>query len=102
MQEKKDHLPVYGVGPIYGVLIIAATVVACILTVLGLFERYKIENGKVALILFGILLLAGGFLVWFKAAFRIDKYIKSNELCTDGIYGWVRNPCYIGCFLPSL
>ena len=99
MQEKKDHLPVYGVGPIYGVLIIAATVAACILTVLGLFERYKIENGKVALILFGILLLAGGFLVWFKAAFRIDKYIKSNELCTDGIYGWVRNPCYSGILL---
>ena len=42
MQEKKDHLPVYGV------LIIAATVVACILTALGLFERYKIENGEVA------------------------------------------------------
>ena len=48
MQEKKDHLPVYGVGPIYGVLIIAATVVACILTALGLFEWYKIENGEVA------------------------------------------------------
>lgn len=30
MQEKKDHLPVYGVGPIYGVLIIAATAAVCI------------------------------------------------------------------------
>lgn len=48
MQEKKDHLPVYGVGPIYGVLIIAATAAVCILTALGLFERYKIENGEVA------------------------------------------------------
>lgn len=99
MQEKKEHLPVYGVGPVYGVLIIAATVAACILTALGMFDRYKIENGKVAFILLGILLMAGGFLVWFKAAFRIDKYIKSNELCTDGIYGWVRNPCYSGILL---
>lgn len=99
MQEKKEHLPVYGVGPVYGVLIIAATVAACILTALGMFDRYKIENGKVAFILLGILLMAGGFLVWFKAAFRIDKYIESNELCTDGIYEWVRNPCYSGILL---
>lgn len=99
MQKKKEHLPVYGVGPVYGVLIIAATVAACILTALGMFDRYKIENGKVAFILLGILLMAGGFLVWFKAAFRIDKYIKSNELCTDGIYEWVRNPCYSGILL---
>ena len=99
MQEKKEHLPVYGVGPVYGVLIIAATVAACILTALGMFDRYEIENGKVAFILLGILLMAGGFLVWFKAAFRIDKYIKSNELCTDGIYEWVRNPCYSGILL---
>lgn len=31
--------------------------------------------------------------------FRIDKYIKGNTLCTDGIYAWVRNPCYSGIML---
>lgn len=99
MRENKNHLPVYGVGPFYGVGIILITVIACILSGLGYLDAFKISETKCIFLLLGILLCIIGFVVWFKAAFRIDKYIISNELCTDGIYSWVRNPCYSGIML---
>ena len=99
MEKEKKHLPIYGVGPLYGIIIMAVTVLGCILTIMGKLDAYKIQKGKETVILFGILLILGGVFTWFKAASRIDKYIKDNELCTAGIYSWVRNPCYSGILL---
>lgn len=99
MKDKKEHLPIYGVGPIYGIVIIALTVAGCILSAMGKFDVFKYEMNRVAFLIIGIAIFAFGFIVWFRAAFTIDKYIKSNELCVDGIYSWVRNPCYSGIML---
>lgn len=98
MSDKK-HLPVYGVGPIYGVIIIAATVLGIFLSAAGILDFSKVPFSKIPFIIAGIAVAALGFWVWFSAAFRIDKYIKGNVLCTDGIYAWVRNPCYSGIML---
>lgn len=99
MKMQKEHLPVYGVGPIYGVCIIAATLIGIILSCMNVIPAWNFSVLKVPCIIIGILIAFTGFLVWFKAALRIDKYIVSNKLCTDGIYAIVRNPCYSGIML---
>lgn len=100
----KEHLPIYGVGPFYGVGIIAATVIGIVLSVTGVIKSGKIENTGVIIgfIVIGILVLLIGFFVWKAAAFgskSIDKYIETNTLCTIGVYSIVRNPCYSGIML---
>ena len=97
--KEKEHLPVYGVGPIYGVTIIVLTVLGVFLSVNEMINFGKMTFMKIPFIILGILIVLFGFWVWYKAAFRIDKYIKGNKLCTDGIYAWVRNPCYSGIML---
>ena len=66
---------------------------------MGIFNDFKLFETKVVFIIIGICIFLFGFWVWYKGAFKIDKYIKSNQLCTDGIYGLVRNPCYSGIML---
>lgn len=66
---------------------------------MGVIPARKAAALKIPFMIAGICIELFGFLVWFKAAFRIDKYIVSNKLCTDGIYAIVRNPCYSGIML---
>lgn len=98
---QKEHLPIYGVGPFYGVGIIAATESGIVLSVTGVIKSGKIENtGFIAsFIVIGALIFLLGFFVWKTAALgskSIDQYIESNTLCTVGVYNMVRNPCYSG------
>ena len=48
----------------------------------------------------GLLILMGGG-VWFTGALRsdMDTSITENKLQTKGIYSWVRNPMYSGCWM---
>lgn len=98
-KNEKGHLPVYGVGPIYGVGIIAATAAGIVLSCIGIIPAGGPAAVKILFAVIGIVIAGLGLFVWFKAAFRIDKYIVSNKLCTDGIYSVVRNPCYSGITL---
>ncbi len=95
----KKHLPVYGVGPIYGATIILVTIVGIILSNQKMLNCGKFDKIKTWFIVTGILILAYGFSVWYRAAFKIDKYITTNKLCTMGVYAVVRNPCYSGIML---
>lgn len=97
--DNKKHLPVYGVGPFYGIIIIAATAAGIILSATGKLDFSRLTFSKIPFILIGTAIAVFGFYVWYKAAFSIEKYIKGNTLCTDGIYAWVRNPCYSGIML---
>lgn len=101
---KKEHLPIYGVGPFYGVGIIGMTVLEILLSYLGSIESGKIENQfmQAVFVIAGVLICLVGFWVWKSAALgdkSIDKYIESNTLCTTGVYSIVRNPCYSGIML---
>lgn len=97
--NKKEHLPIYGVGPIYGVSIMIITLIGIVLSVIGVLDAFKVSATRIPFMIIGIFIIVFGFWVWYKGAFKIDKYITSNELCTDGIYAWVRNPCYSGIML---
>lgn len=100
-QTGKGHLPIYGVGPFYGIGVIFLTVVGIIISVLGLLNSGMIHNTILVMVFItlGVLVIIGGFIVWKSAAVgkgSIDEYIESNTLCTTGIYRIVRNPCYSG------
>lgn len=101
---QKEHLPRYGVGPFYGVGIIAATMIGIVLSVTGVIKSGKVSNTWiiVGFVITGILIFLIGFGVWKAAALgskSIDKYIETNTLCTTGVYSIVRNPCYSGIML---
>lgn len=102
--KQKEHLPIYGVGPFYGIGIIASTVISVILSCIGLLDSGKIKEIFLILIFIisGIAIALIGFFIWKAAALgnkSIDKYIETNTLCTTGVYSFVRNPCYSGIML---
>lgn len=94
--ENKKHLPMYGVGPIYGAVIIAATVAAVIAGHNTLFEKGIIKGLKIPSVIIGMLLIIFGLYLWHGAVFRarVDDGIINNKLVTTGVYSLVRNPIY--------
>ena len=94
--NQRKHLPLYGVGPIYGVTIILASVAGIIMSEKGFLNSGKYECLKVPLLIIGIILMASGISIWIAAAIKekIDDNIKNNHLVTTGIYAYVRNPLY--------
>lgn len=94
--KNKEHLPMYGIGPLYVGIIIAVTVGAVILgqqsfTAAGIISALKIPS-----LIIGIIFAALGILLWYSAAIRskLDDSIAENKLVTTGVYGLVRNPIY--------
>lgn len=94
--KNQDHLPMYGIGPLYVGIIIAVTVGAVILgqqsfTAAGIISALKIPS-----LIIGIVFAALGILLWYSAAIRskLDDSIAENKLVTTGVYELVRNPIY--------
>ncbi|MDE6664734.1 MAG: isoprenylcysteine carboxylmethyltransferase family protein [Ruminococcus sp.] len=94
--KQEKHLSMYGIGPIYGVVIIIVTIVAVIAGHTSIFDGGNINVLKVPSIILGILLIIFSVVIWYNALFRakIDDGIIGNKLITTGIYSFVRNPIY--------
>ena len=97
MNSKKD---VYGVGPIYGLITGILTITSIVLSVLNIIPG-RINNKIIVLILIilGICFMVYGFILWKRAVIDnklVEDYIEKDKLCTEGVYGIVRNPCYTG------
>lgn len=94
--NKKEHLPIYGVGPIYVVVIIVCTVVGIGLSVLGVVPYIILNSMKFLLLILGSLFVLLGIYFWISAIFqsKLDSNIRSNTLITTGVYAYVRNPIY--------
>lgn len=97
MNSKKD---VYGVGPIYGLVVGILTITSIVLSVLNIIPG-RINNKIIVLILIilGICFMVYGFILWKRAVIDnklVEDYIEKDKLCTEGVYGIVRNPCYTG------
>ena len=102
--KNNKHLPLFGVGPLYGLFVIGLTALGIILSCFGFLDSglITIKWLKILFIIIGVLIIIEGFIVWAKAALgrkNIDYYIKNNILWTDGIYSICRNPCYSGIAL---
>lgn len=94
--KKKDHLPMYGIGPLYVGIIIVVTVGAVILGQQSFAAAGMISALKIPSLIIGIILAVLGALMWYGAAIRskLDDNIAENKLVTTGVYGFVRNPIY--------
>ena len=99
---KKNHLPLFGVGPVYAIVIVLVTVLAVVLKS-SLPSVMPPRTIQIIMKLIGFFLLVLAGCIWVMAAVvsKIDEHILKNELVTDGIYAWVRNPLYaaflLGC-----
>lgn len=94
--KSKNHLPLIGVGPVYGIVCIILTLAAIIV---GLFEPLKsgvISVLRIPFFIIGAVLIIFGVYLWVSANFRsgLGKNIKENVLITTGVYSLVRNPVY--------
>ncbi len=98
--KEGQKLPMFGIGPylIYGIAILNAIVIILSVYVfkVGVWEGVWILLFRIV----GILMTALGITVWFIGAVRsdMDESITENKLKADGIYSWVRNPMYTGCW----
>ena len=99
--NNKKHLPIFGVGPAYGAVVIVSSLIGIFLSAFDVIDSGKVEEkwAVVLMIIIGTALCVSGACLWFPTAFgknSIPKYITENKLCVTGVYKIVRNPCYTG------
>ena len=98
--KEGQKLPMFGIGPylIYGVAFLNAVVIVLTSYVfkVGILENIWVWIFRIA----GGIAIILGIVIWFIGAVRsgMDENITDNKLKTDGIYSWVRNPMYTGCW----
>ncbi len=94
--KKKEHLPLFGVGPLIVGFQIVVTLIGILLSQLGYFEFGKIAVLNIPLKAIGAGLILFGVLMYLSAAFHSKVYagITQNKLVTTGVYSVVRNPIY--------
>ena len=94
--KKEKHLPLYGVGPIYGIAVVALTAAGIVLSALGLLPSGRYARFFVPVNCLAALLIVLGVTLWIKAVIqsKIDDNIQKNHLVTTGVYAWARNPIY--------
>lgn len=92
--KNSDHLPLYGVGPLYGGIVAALTVAGCVAG--SLISFGKVPTLRIPLLILGILLILYSVSLWVRAVIvaKLDDNIKENRLVTGGVYAHVRNPIY--------
>ena len=93
---KRDHLPLFGVGPLYVLCVVLLTVAAVLMRNMSFLASGKIASLRVPMLVLGIILIVLGVCLWILAAIvsKIDANIVKNHLVTSGAYSWVRNPIY--------
>ena len=100
--KKYEHLPIFGIGPVYVVSILLLTLVAVFLRDNHLFKSGRIII-RIPLIIIGVLFIVLSVFIWIQAVIisKLDKNIKNNHLVTSGVYAYVRNPVYSAFMLLS-
>lgn len=94
--KKYEHLPLYGIGPVYVVSILLPTIIAILLRSIPVFTSGKLIILRIPLAIIGALFIILAAFIWIQAVIisRLDENIKKNHLVTSGVYAWVRNPIY--------
>lgn len=99
--NRKNHLPLYGVGPIivYGQFVFTA--ISIMLTYIFEFGFLTISAFNILFRVIGILLIVSGIYLNLSAKLKskLFKNVEDNKLITDGVYSIVRNPVYSGALL---
>ena len=99
--KEKNHLPLFGVGPVIIAFQILSTVVGIMASYCGYFNAVKIELLNIPLKIVGVGLMVFGFFLNYSAKHKskLFKMVAENKLITTGVYSIVRNPVYSAVFL---
>nr|WP_231989313.1 isoprenylcysteine carboxylmethyltransferase family protein [Ndongobacter massiliensis] len=94
--KKQEHLPVYGIGPVYVAFILLLTLTAVLLRDRPILASGRILAFRIPIIFIGALFIALSIFLWIQAvlASNLAKHIEKNYLVTSGVFAWVRNPIY--------
>ena len=94
--KSSDHLPLYGVGPVYGAVVAVSTVAAVVCSRLPVFAGGYLRGLRIPLLVLGIAAVLAAAFLWYQAVIvsRLDDNIVENRLVTTGAFAWVRNPIY--------
>ena len=99
--NEEQKLPLFGVGP-YMIACMSAVALLGIILSYNLLKSGSV-SGWLAWVFraIGICLMIAGIIIWYIGAMRsdMDNCIEKNQLKTDGIYAYVRNPMYSGWFI---
>lgn len=99
--KEGQKLPLYGIGPYIVCGMTAVTIIGIVLfhyvLQIGILDGFWLLFFRIT----GGVLIALGLAVWWIGALGsdMDKNIAENQLKTDGIYAWVRNPMYSGWWI---
>ena len=69
--KEQNHLPMYGVGPMYVIVCVLATVTGILLTKAGLLNTGNIAEWKILCIIAGILLIIVGAYLWIASVLMV-------------------------------
>ncbi len=99
--KNQQHLPIFGIGPLYAVGCAALTLSAYLLDRFQLLPRLSFHRVNVFLKIVSTVFILAAACLWLSAVIfqKIDKQIKDNHLVTTGAYAWVRNPIYSAIML---
>ena len=92
----ENHLPTIGVGPAIVAPQLVLTATGIVLSRLKVFAFACFDMLRIPFLTLGIVIILFGIYLWISANFKtkVDKYIETNKLATNGVYGIVRNPIY--------
>ena len=104
VHTNKNTLPMYGVGPIYVIVILITTFIFILLSLFGYIPNYNIKDLTIPLTILGIILIILSGYIWYLSVIKekVDKYILKGKLLTTGVYSYTRNPIYSAFTILSL
>jgi len=96
MARQDTHLPLFGPGPLYVLLIALLSALGAALSRSGVVFVGVPQCLKIPFSIAGIVMIALGVALWCDAFFlsKIDSGILGGRLVTKGAYSIVRNPLY--------
>lgn len=101
MENKENHLPLFGVGPIivYGQFLITAA--AIISTYVCDFSFAKFSILRLPFFIIGIVFIGLGIYLDLSAKLKSKLFqnVEENKLITSGVYAYTRNPVYSGALI---
>lgn len=101
MENKKEHLPLFGVGPIIVCGQFVMTGIAILLSYIYGWNYLKFDICNIPLKILGFILIILGMYLDYcaKRKSKLFEHVAINELITDGVYSIVRNPVYSGALI---
>ena len=99
--KDRNHLSVWGVGPVYALICGLLTAAGIILRNMGWLDSGDVPALDVPMTLLGFALLLAAAYLYYQAHLRqkLFDHVRQNPLVTTGVYAWVRTPVYSAAML---